>query len=38
MDTLLEAQEILVVTFEVVEALYDMGRLLLVVFSDRVLA
>jgi hypothetical protein len=34
---LLEAQAILGVTLEVVEALYDMGKLLLVLFSDRVL-
>jgi hypothetical protein len=37
METLLEAQAILGVTLEVVEALYDMGKLLLVLFSDRVL-
>jgi hypothetical protein len=37
MQTLLEAQEIFGVTLEVVEALYDMGKLLLVLFSDRVL-
>lgn len=38
MDTLLEAQAMIVVTFEIVEALYDMGKLLLVLFSDRVLS
>ncbi len=36
MRTLLEAQEILGVTVEVVEVLYDMGKLLLVLFSDWV--
>ncbi len=36
MRTLLEAQEILGVTVEVVEALYDVGKLLLVLFSDWV--
>jgi hypothetical protein len=36
MRTLLEAQEILGVTVEVVEALYDMGKLLLVLLSDWV--
>jgi len=38
METLLEAQEIIVVTLEVAEVLYDMGKLLLVLFSDRVLS
>jgi hypothetical protein len=38
METLLEAQAIVGVTLEVVEVLYDMGELLLVLFSDRVLA
>jgi len=38
METLLEAQEVVVVTLEVVEALYDMGKLLLVLFSDRLLS
>jgi hypothetical protein len=37
MRTLLEAQEIFGVMLEVVEVLYDMGKLLLVLFSDRVL-
>lgn len=36
MRTLLEAQEILGTLLDVVEVLYDMGKLLLVLFSDRV--
>ena len=36
MRTLLEIQEIVGVTVEAVEVLYDMGKLLLVLFSDRV--
>jgi hypothetical protein len=36
MRTLLDVQEILGVTVEVVEVLYDMGKLLLVLFSDWV--
>jgi hypothetical protein len=38
MRTLLEAQEIAGVVFDVVEVLYDMGKLLLVLFSDRLLS
>jgi hypothetical protein len=34
MHTAMEIQEILDATLEVVEALYDMGKLLLVLFSD----
>ncbi len=36
MRTLIEVQEIFGVTVELVEALYDMGKLLLVLFSDWV--
>jgi hypothetical protein len=36
MRTLLDIQEILGVTVEFVEVLYDMGKLLLVLFSDWV--
>jgi hypothetical protein len=35
MDTVLEAQKVIGVTLEVVEVLYDMGELLLILFSDR---
>jgi len=37
MQTSLEAQGIFGVMLDVVEALYDMGKLLLVLFSDRIL-
>jgi len=36
METVLEIQAVLAVTLDAVEALYDMGKLLLVLFSDRV--
>jgi len=38
METMLEAQEIIGLTVEAVEMLYDMGKLLLVLFSDRLLS
>ena len=37
MQTMLEAQGMFGVMFDIVEALYDMGKLLLVLFSDRIL-
>jgi hypothetical protein len=38
MWTAIEIQKVLGATLEVVEVLYDMGKLLLVLFSDRVLS